>query len=125
MRQNLVGCFCCRAGCLSRAACFCFWGNCEGDNNGTLVVNPLLVYGQFVCFSDSSTIYEFSGADLPPMVGEAVFAYGQFKIVVGGKFLDVKNPEAEAVYNCDMLVTDGAVKKTYVLLLSYLPALRG
>lgn len=86
-----------------------------------LLAGSLLAHGQFVCFSDSTTIYEFPGADLPPMVGEATFAYGQFKVVVGGKFLDTKNPEAEAVYNCDMVVVDGAAKKTYVLPLSYFP----
>lgn len=86
-----------------------------------LFASPLLVHGQFVCFSDSTTIYEFPGADLPPMVGEASFTCGHFKVVVGGKFLDTKNPEAEAVYNCDMLVVDGSAKKTYVLPLSYFP----
>lgn len=86
-----------------------------------LLASPFLGYGQFLCFSDSATIYEFPGSDLPPMVGEASFAYGQFKIVVGGKFLDPQKPEVEAVYNCDMLVVDGAAKKTYVLPLSYFP----
>jgi len=77
--------------------------------------------GQFVCFSDSTTIYEFPLSALPPMVGEAAFSSGQFKVIVGGKFLDPKAPESEAVYNCDMLVLDPPAQKIYVLPLSYFP----
>jgi hypothetical protein len=76
---------------------------------------------QFVCFSDSTAIYEFQGVKLPPMVGEAVFHSGQFRVIVGGKFLDIAEPAAEAVYNCDMLVLDEKAQKTYVLPLSYFP----
>ncbi|MDX1912953.1 MAG: hypothetical protein SFV22_15780 [Saprospiraceae bacterium] len=80
-----------------------------------------VVKAQFVCFSDSTAIYEFPGIHLPPMVGEAVFYSGQYKVIVGGKFLDLADPAAEAVYNCDMLVLDQKVQKTYVLPLSYFP----
>lgn len=79
------------------------------------------VKAQFVCFSDSTAIYEFPGVRLPPMAGEAVFYSDQFKVIVGGKFLDLADPGAEAVYNCDMLVLDQKAQKTYVLPLSYFP----
>lgn len=80
-----------------------------------------LAHSQFVCFSDSTTIYEFPGTALPPMVGQATFHSGHFKVIVGGKFLDAEAPELEAIYNCDMLVVDEQAKKTYVLPLSYFP----
>jgi len=78
-------------------------------------------YSQFVCYSDSTTIYEIKGTALPPMVGEAAFQVGQYRVVVGGKFLDTKEPEADAIYNCDMLVLDYQAQKTYILPLSYFP----
>ncbi len=78
-------------------------------------------YSQFVCYSDSTTIYEFPGTKLPPMVGEASFNSGHFRVIVGGKFLDAKAPESEGVYNCDMIVLDYQAGKTYVLPLSYFP----
>lgn len=79
------------------------------------------VHGQFVCFSDSATIYTFEGTRVPPMVGEASFSYGHYRVIVGGKFLDTDHPEDEAIYNCDMLVLDHEKQKTYVLPLSYFP----
>ena len=78
-------------------------------------------HGQFICYSDSTTIYEFPGTALPPIVGAATFNSGHFKVIVGGKFLDPKAPEAEGVENCDMLVLDYQTQKTYVLPLSYFP----
>ncbi len=42
-------------------------------------------------------------------------------LVSGGKFLDAKAPEAEGVYNCDMVVLDYQAQKTYILPLSYFP----
>lgn len=80
-----------------------------------------LLHGQFVCFSDSATIYTFEGTQVPPMVGEASFSYGHYRVIVGGKFLDTDHPEDEAIYNCDMLVLDHEKQKTYVLPLSYFP----
>ncbi|MDO8368758.1 MAG: hypothetical protein Q7T20_18305 [Saprospiraceae bacterium] len=76
---------------------------------------------QFICYSDSTTIYEFPGTVVPPIVGEASFNTGHYRVIVGGKFLDTKSPEAEGVYNCDMIVLDFQAKKTYVLPLSYFP----
>lgn len=76
---------------------------------------------QFVCYSDSLTIYEFPGTDLPPMKGEASFELTDFKVVVGGKFFDPNFPEEEGIYNCDMLLVDFKEKKTCVLPLSYFP----
>ena len=78
-------------------------------------------WSQFICYSDSTTIYEFPGTKLPPIVGEASFNSTHFRVIVGGKFLDAKAPESEAVYNCDMVVVDYAANKTYVLPLSYFP----
>lgn len=86
-----------------------------------LAALPGFAYGQFVCYSDSTTIYEVQGTALPPMVGEASFQVGHYRVVVGGKFLDAKAPEEDAVYNCDMLVLDFQAQKTYVLPLSYFP----
>lgn len=82
---------------------------------------PEIALGQFVCYSDSTTIYEIEGTALPPMVGEASFHVGHYRVVVGGKFLDTKAPEADAIYNCDMLVLDFQAQKTYALPLSYFP----
>ena len=83
---------------------------------------PLSVlHSQFICYSDSTAIYELPGTKMPPIVGEASFNSGHYRVIVGGKFLDAKDPEAEAVYNCDMLVLDFQAKKTYVLPLSYFP----
>jgi hypothetical protein len=82
---------------------------------------PMFGWGQFVCFSDSTTIYEFPGTEIPPMIGEASFHSGHFRVIVGGKFLDAKKPEAEAVYNCDVVILDFQTQKTYVLPLSYFP----
>jgi hypothetical protein len=76
---------------------------------------------QFVCFSDSATIYVFPGTKLPPMTGEATFYSEQFEVKVGGKFLAAQTPGSEAIYNCDMLVLDYEDNKTYVLPLSYFP----
>ncbi|HAD11793.1 MAG TPA: hypothetical protein DCF33_05070 [Saprospirales bacterium] len=76
---------------------------------------------QFVCFSDSTTIYTFEGTQVPPMVGEATFAYQHYRVIVGGKFLDPLHPEDEAIYNCDMLIIDHERQKTYILPLSYFP----
>lgn len=76
---------------------------------------------QFVCFSDSAIIYTFEGTRVPPMVGEASFTSGPYKVIVGGKFLDTEHPEEEAIYNCDMLILDFTLEKTYVLPLSYFP----
>jgi len=80
-----------------------------------------LAHAQFVCYSDSTTIYEFPGTAMPPIVGESSFNYSHFKVIVGGKFLDAKAPEDEGVYNCDMIVLDYEARKTYVLPLSYFP----
>jgi len=80
-----------------------------------------LAHAQFVCYSDSTTIYEFPGTAMPPIVGESSFNYSHFKVIVGGKFLDAKVPEEEGVYNCDMIVLDYEAQKTYVLPLSYFP----
>lgn len=76
---------------------------------------------QFICYSDTSAIYTVAGTKIPPMVGEASFYTGQYRVIVGGKFLDENNPEAEAVYNCDMLLLDLQAQKTYILPLSYFP----
>ncbi len=81
----------------------------------------LVASSQFICFSDSTTIYEAKGTTLPPMIGEATLYSGQYKVIIGGKFLDAQNPEAEAVYNCDMLILDFTAKKMYILPLSYFP----
>jgi len=78
-------------------------------------------HSQFICYSDSTTIYEFPGTAVPPIVGEASFNTGHFRVIVGGKFLDTKAPESDGVYNCDMIVVDYQAKKTYVLPLSYFP----
>ena len=78
-------------------------------------------HSQFICYSDSTTIYEFPGTAVPPIVGEASFNYGHYRLIVGGKFLDAKAPESEGVYNCDMVILDYQNKKTYVLPLSYFP----
>lgn len=75
-------------------------------------------HAQFVCFSDSTSIYEFPGADLPPMFGETRIDDGHFQIVIGGKFI---GSDSIGVYNCDMLLLDLAAKRTYVLPLSYFP----
>ncbi len=79
------------------------------------------VHSQFICYSDSTTIYEFPGTAIPPIVGEASFNSGHYRVIVGGKFLDAKDPASEGVYNCDMIVVDHQAKKTYVLPLSYFP----
>jgi hypothetical protein len=84
-------------------------------------IPALMASGQVICFSDSTTIYEWKGTQLPPMIGEATLYSGQYKIIIGGKFLDVQNPEAESVYNCDMFILDLAAQKTYALPLSYFP----
>lgn len=86
-----------------------------------LLLRTGMAYGQFVCYSDSSTIYEFPGTAFPPIVGESSFISGHFKVIVGGKFPDPKSPEAEGVYNCDMEILDYQAQKTYVLPLSYFP----
>ncbi|MFN0215057.1 MAG: hypothetical protein ACKVT2_12445 [Saprospiraceae bacterium] len=78
-------------------------------------------HSQFICYSDSTTIYEFPGTDLPPIVGEATFNSGHYKVIVGGKFLDPKAPETAGIENCDMLILDHEKQKTYVLPLSYFP----
>jgi hypothetical protein len=78
-------------------------------------------HSQWVCFSDSTTVYEFPGTTVPPIVGEASFNSGHYRVIVGGKFLDAKAPEAEGVYNCDMVVLDYQAQKTYILPLSYFP----
>lgn len=78
-------------------------------------------HSQFVCFSDSTAIYELPGTNLPPMIGEANFYSGNYRVIVGGKFLDVETPAWEAIYNCDMLIVDQEARKTYVLPLSYFP----
>lgn len=78
-------------------------------------------HGQFVYLPGSTTIHVFPGTKLPPMTGEATFYSEQFKVIVGGKFLDTKGLELEAIYNCDMLVLDYEANKTYVLPLSYFP----
>lgn len=80
-----------------------------------------LANAQFICYSDSATIYELPGIQVPPIVGEATFNSGQFRIIVGGKFLDPKLPETEGVYNCDLLILDFQAQKTYILPLSYFP----
>ena len=85
------------------------------------LISPVLAHSQLVCFSDSTTIYEFPGMVLPTMVGEATFHSGHFRVIVGGKILDPQAPELEAIYNCDMLVVDDQTKMTYVLPLSYFP----
>lgn len=84
-------------------------------------VLPLSLSAQWVCVSDSSTIFEFPGTAVPPLVGEATFTNGTYKIIVGGKFLDPKDPTAEAVYNCDMVLLDAQANKTYVLPLGFFP----
>ncbi len=76
---------------------------------------------QFICYSDSTTIYELPGTAIPPMVGESSFNSGHYRVIVGGKFLDSKAPESEGVYNCDMVILDYQGQKTYVLPLSYFP----
>lgn len=76
---------------------------------------------QFVCYSDSTSIYEFSGTAVPPIAGECVFNSGAFKLIVGGKFVDPKAPESEGVYNCDVILLDYQKQMTYVLPLSYFP----
>lgn len=76
---------------------------------------------QWVCFSDSASIFEFPGTAVPPLVGEATFTSGPYKIIIGGKLLDPRNPEAEAVYNCDLVILDHQANKTYVLPLGYFP----
>ncbi len=81
----------------------------------------VLAHSQFVCYSDSTTIYEFPGTALGPMVGASNFNSGHFKVIVGGKFLDPKAPESEGVYNCDVVILDYQAQKTYVLPLSYFP----
>lgn len=86
-----------------------------------LILLSAKTYGQFICYSDSTAIYEFPGTNIPPMAGEAFFNSGHFRVIVGGKFLDPKTPESEGVYNCDMIVVDYQAKKTYVLPLSYFP----
>ncbi len=80
-----------------------------------------MAHGQFVYLPDATTIHEFPGTKLPPMIGEAAFYSEQFKVIVGGKFLDAKSQGLEAIYNCDMLVLDYEADKTYVLPLSYFP----
>lgn len=80
-----------------------------------------LAHSQFVCFSDSATIYVFPGTKLPPMTGGATFSSRQFEVKIGGKFLDARTPESETIYNCDMLVLDYDANRTYVLPLSYFP----
>ncbi|HND88963.1 MAG TPA: hypothetical protein PK971_11575 [Saprospiraceae bacterium] len=86
-----------------------------------LCLLPLCSSAQWICVSDSSTVFEFPGTAVPPLVGEASFASGHYKIIVGGKFLDPKNPAAEAVYNCDMVILDAQADKTYVLPLGFFP----
>jgi hypothetical protein len=86
-----------------------------------LIILLAPTHSQWVCFSDSTTIYEFPGTKVPPMVGEASFSSGHYKVIVGGKFLDALAPEAEGVYNCDMVVLDYQAQKTYILPLSYFP----
>lgn len=76
---------------------------------------------QFVCFSDSLAIYEFPGSDLPAMDGAAIFELEGYKVVVGGKFSDPAMPDAEGIYNCDLLIADRGAQKTYVLPLSFFP----
>ncbi|MCY7329791.1 MAG: hypothetical protein LH618_14660 [Saprospiraceae bacterium] len=85
------------------------------------IIQITLVKSQFVCFSDSTTIYEFPGTALPVMTGAATFRSGHFKVVVGGKFMDAQAPDSIGVYNCDMLIVDEQAGKTYVLPLSYFP----
>lgn len=85
------------------------------------VIRLIPANSQWVCFSDSTSIYEFRGTKIPPIAGETSFNSGHFRIIIGGKFLDPKAPESEGVYNCDMVVVDYAANKTYVLPLSYFP----
>ena len=80
-----------------------------------------LAHSQFVCFSETATIYEFPGTKLPSITGAASFCFEQFEVLIGGKFLDAKNPKSAAIYDCDMLVLDYEANKTYVLPLSYFP----
>ena len=86
-----------------------------------LLLQMVQAHGQFICYSDSTTIYEFPGTILPPIVGESSFNSGNYRVIVGGKFLDPKAPETEGVYNCDMVILDYQSQKTYILPLSYFP----
>jgi hypothetical protein len=79
------------------------------------------VFGQLVCISDSIPVYQMPGTDLPPLRGAAVFDLKDFKIVVGGKFIDPTLPDSLGVYNCDMLIVDYKAGKKYVLPLGYFP----
>lgn len=87
-----------------------------------LYILPIIpVYSQFVCYSDSTTIYELPGTAIPPIVGESSFNSGHYRVIIGGKFLDPKAPETEGVYNCDVVILDYQSQKTYILPLSYFP----
>lgn len=86
-----------------------------------VLIRYLPAGAQFVCYSDSTTIYEIPGTAIPPLVGASTFTSGHYKVIVGGKFLDPKSPESEGVYNCDVEIVDYQGNKTYVLPLSYFP----
>ena len=85
------------------------------------LVHLAMAHGQFTYLPNATTIHVFPGTKLSPMTGEATFYFEQFNVIVGGKFLDAQSQEAEAIYNCDMLVLDYEANQTYVLPLSYFP----
>jgi hypothetical protein len=77
--------------------------------------------GQYICFSDSTTVYELAGSDVNSIRGEASFYYGPYKVIVGGKFLDPEAKDSVGFYNCDVIIVDYKANKKYVLPLSYFP----
>jgi hypothetical protein len=71
--------------------------------------------GQIICYSDTTSGYSNKVIHLPSLRGEATLEWKDYKIVIGGKYLDTSAPDSMGVYNCDMYLVDYKNKTRYTL----------
>jgi hypothetical protein len=73
------------------------------------------INGQIICYSDTTSGYANKVINLPILRGEATLEWKDYKIVIGGKYLDTTAPDSMGVYNCDMYMVDYKNKIRYTL----------